>query len=471
MIEWTQSAGAEKYRVYYYGSKGWTKMAETEETSFLDTDVRSGNTYTYTVRCITADGKNFMSDYRAGKKIRYVAAPRITSIENTEDGALIKWGAVNGADFYRIYYKNKNGGWNRLASKYLTEYTDTSVSEGETRVYTIRCLNEDEDFVSDYVSEGWSNTYHGPPAITSVSASGSGNLIKWEKGDDVAAYRLYRKTLGDSWSRLFDSTPDTSYQDNTVQKGKIYAYTLRYLNEGGELISGYRNHVKYYKDGKVVNGKIESSGTYYFEDGYLCTGFKRIDGKLYCFSDSGKMRADVIVKSGSDYYYVDKNGVCWESKETRLAAEFLAVYCKGDTIKEKMKYGFMYLADNYPYQRVYNDTPTSEKDIAPFASELFEIKKGTCYRYAAGFAYLAKIAGYRTRFCFGYSGVLQHGWTEVYVDGRWLVCDVDAQLPGYNFAPYEVYMRTEHVWALDKRWHSELTVSGGKASWDKPISY
>ena len=189
------------------------------------------------------------------------------------------------------------------------------------------------------------------------------------------------------------------------------------------------------------------------------------------FNNSGRLYRDTIVKNGSDYFYTDKDGVCWETKDMRLAAEFMARYCKGDTLKEKMKYGFMYLAENYPYQRVYNDMPNSEADIDPFVIELFEIKKGTCYRYAAGFAAIAKIAGYRTRFCFGYSGVLQHGWTEVYVDGQWLACDVDAQLPGYGFQPYEAYMMKEHIWALDKKWHSELVVKNGRASWEKAISY
>ena len=55
-IKWNAVAGAEKYRVYYYGSKGWTKLTDTEETSVTDTDVTSGYNYTYTVRCISADG-------------------------------------------------------------------------------------------------------------------------------------------------------------------------------------------------------------------------------------------------------------------------------------------------------------------------------------------------------------------------------------------------------------------------------
>ena len=465
MIKWNACKGAVRYRVYYYGDKGWTRMAETAETSYLDTDVRSGSSYTYTVRCIPADGKGFTSDYHAGKKIRYVAAPRITSFENTENGVKIKWKASKGADFYRIYYKNKNGdGWTRLASKYLTEYTDTSVKDGETRVYTIRCLNEKEDFVSDFVGEGFATTYYAPPVISKVTEKDGDHLIEWKARDGVAAYRLYRKTLGGSWSRLFDSVTDASYQDK-VEKDTIYAYTLRYLDGEGELISDYLDDVKYYKNGKAVDGKTEYNGkTYYFDNGHLRSGLQRINGKLYYYNANGSLSKDTLVKSGSDYYYADKNGVCCETEEIRLAAEFMYKYCKGDTLKAKMKSGFMYLADHFPYQRYY-DPPVSALDMPRMATTCFKNRNANCYRYAAAFCCLARIAGYRARVAVGTTGGLPHGWTEVYVDGRWLICDPDANIPKYNKADYAAYMMTSHFWQLSKSFSSELTIENGKAVW------
>ena len=467
MIKWSASKGAERYRIYYYGSKGWTRMAETTETSFLDTDVTSGNHYTYTVRCITADGSAFTSDYRAGKKIRYVAAPRITSFENTEDGVKLKWDASKGADFYRIYYKNKESdSWTRLASKYLTEYVDTSVKDGATRIYTIRCLNEDEDFVSDYVGKGFATTFYAPPAITNVTAQDKNNLVEWKARDGVAAYRLYRKTLGGSWDRMFDSITDSSYPDTKAETGKIYAYTLRYLDDNGNLISDYLDDVKYYQNGKVANGKIDYNGkSYFFENGYLRTGLHRINGKLYYYNTNGSVSKDTIVKSGSDYYYADKNGVCCESEEIRLAAEFMYNNCKGSTLKEKMKYGFMYLADNFPYKRYY-DPPTSSSDMPRMATTCFKNRNANCYRYAAAFCCLARIAGYRARVAVGTTGGLPHGWTEVYVDGRWLICDPDANLPQYGTPDYGAYMMTSHFWQLSKSFSSELTIENGKAVWD-----
>lgn len=472
-IKWNRAEGAEDYRVYRKtGSSSWSRLTQTNASSYTDKTVVSGNKYVYTLRMITADSERFMSDNNSGKSVIFVDAPVITSIENTEDGAKIKWNNVDGADFYRIYYKNEAGGWNRLASKYKTEYTDTSVKNSETRVYTVRCLDEDENFVSGFYSEGWSNTYYAAPEIKSVTVSGSKNVISWDAADGAAAYRLYRKELGGSWSRLFDEVYSTSYTDLTGEKDKIYAYTLRYLDADGNLISDYRNHVKYYKNGSPVNGTVYENGTYGFKDGYPLTGYNRVDGLLRYYNSNGRMYRDTIVGDNSTgYYYIDKDGICIESREIRLAAEFIAKYCKGNNLQEKMKYAFLYMAKNYPYVRVYNDNPSSEKDIQPFAIELFEDKQGTCYRYAAAYACITKIAGYRSRFCYGMSGTLYHGWTEVNVDGKWLHCDVDAQLPGYGYPDYFPYMTSSHVWALDKFWYSELTFKDGKAVWNKKVNF
>lgn len=470
-IRWDKCAGAEMYRVYYYGSRGWTAMANVTDNAYVDEDVASGYTYTYTVRCISPDLSRFTSDYNPGKKVRYVATPQITSFENNDSGVKIKWTKSSGADFYRVYYK-VSGGWSRLTSTYSTEYVDTSVKNGETRVYTVRCLDDDEDFVSDYNREGWSNTYFEAPAITSVKVSGGRNVVSWEAPDGVAAYRLYRKSPGGSWSRLFDSITDSSYTDVTSEQGMIYAYTLRCLDSDGNLISGYIDRARFYKDGAPLNGNYYENGTYGFKDGYIMTGLNRVSGKLRYYNSDGRMYRDTVVGSSSEgYYYTDADGVCCESEEMRLAAEFIAKYCKGNTLKEKMKYGFLYMAKNYPYERVYNDTPSDESDVSPFAVELFKLHKGTCYRYAAAYACVAKIAGYRSRFCFGQSGALVHGWTEVYVNGSWLICDVDAQLPGYGYADYAPYMMKEHMWPLAKYWHSELVIKNGKAVWEKKINY
>lgn len=99
-----------------------------------------------------------------------------------------------------------------------------------------------------------------------------------------------------------------------------------------------------------------------------------------------------------------------------------------DSTKKKLKKLFTYLQKEYDYGRKVGFDAYSgwEKD---YAMEMFEDKKGSCYHYAAAYAFLAKKAsGCSTRIGIGqtdgFSGKLQkHAWTEVKIGGKWYILD------------------------------------------------
>ena len=51
------------------------------------------------------------------------------------------------------------------------------------------------------------------------------------------------------------------------------------------------------------------------------------------------------------------------------------------------------------------------------------------------------------------------------VDGKWYICDVDAQLPGYGYKDYAAYMMKEHFWEITPTAKFELIIKDGKAVW------
>ena len=76
-ISWGKVNGAVKYRVYYKGSKGWTRLADTTSTAYTDSKVSSGKTYTYTIRCINSSATKFTSGYDSkGKSVKYISAQK-----------------------------------------------------------------------------------------------------------------------------------------------------------------------------------------------------------------------------------------------------------------------------------------------------------------------------------------------------------------------------------------------------------
>ncbi|MBR1483099.1 MAG: right-handed parallel beta-helix repeat-containing protein, partial [Ruminococcus sp.] len=131
-ITWNAVAGAYGYRVFYKGASGWKGMDNVTTNSYVDTDVRNGGTYTYTVRCVDSNG-NFVSGYdNTGFSYTYqyqipqLATPKITKCESTAQGVKISWNAITGAYGYRVFYKGASG-WKGMDNVTTNSYVDTDV--------------------------------------------------------------------------------------------------------------------------------------------------------------------------------------------------------------------------------------------------------------------------------------------------------------------------------------------------------
>ena len=238
-ISWSKVNGAEKYRIYYKGSKGWTRMVDTTSTSYIDKDVSSGKNYTYTVRCINSSATKFTSGYNGkGKSIKYVAAPEISKVESVNGGVKISWNKSNGAEKYRVYYKGSKG-WTRLTDTTSTAYTDKAVSSGKNYTYTVRCISADaKRFTSGYNGKGKSIKYVAAPKISKTEATYNSVKISWGKVNGAEKYRVYYKSRK-GWTRMVDTT-STSYTDSKVSSGKTYTYTVRCINSSAnKFTSGY----------------------------------------------------------------------------------------------------------------------------------------------------------------------------------------------------------------------------------------
>ena len=241
-ITWSAIENAEKYRIYYKGRNGWTRMATTDKTSYFDADVSLGTTYAYTVRCINAAENSFTSDYNTTgwKHTHYLDSPVITGFESSSSGVNIKWNAVDGAAKYRVYYKGKNG-WTRMATTDKTSYLDTDVSYGSTYTYTVRCVNaEDSKFISSFNGEGWKYTYNlDTPQITGFKSIGKGVEISWSKIAGAEKYRVYYKG-SNGWTKIGETT-GTSFIDDDVKVGSTYRYTVRCINSAlTKFTSGFK---------------------------------------------------------------------------------------------------------------------------------------------------------------------------------------------------------------------------------------
>lgn len=145
LVEWENVPGAVLYRVFRKeGGGSWEELGDTPETEFTDETPESGTRYTYTVRCLSLDGQSYSSPYDSlGVATTYIAAPVLVSATSTEDGVLVKWKKVTGANQYRVFRKEGSGSWKAVGDTTNHSYTDENVRSGRTYTYTVRCLSSD----------------------------------------------------------------------------------------------------------------------------------------------------------------------------------------------------------------------------------------------------------------------------------------------------------------------------------------
>ena len=279
-ISWGKSNGAEKYRVYYKGSKGWTRMVDTTSTSYIDKDVSSGKNYTYTVRCINSSATKFTSGYDSkGKSVKYISAPKITKAESVDGGVKISWNKSNGAEQYRVYYKGRKG-WTRMVDTTSTSYIDKDVSSGKNYTYTVRCLNKSKNkFTSGYNSTGKSIKYVSAPKISKTEATYNGITLNWDKVNGAEKYRVYRR--GEKgWSRLFDTT-STTFTDTNLYADTEYTYTVRCINSSAnKFTSGYNS-----KGFTVTTLSAPAEHTHSWQNITKETQVKVVDKEAYTYEE------------------------------------------------------------------------------------------------------------------------------------------------------------------------------------------
>ncbi|MBQ8859938.1 MAG: leucine-rich repeat protein [Ruminococcus sp.] len=106
--------------------------------------------------------------------------------------------------------------------------------ENNYYIYTDFTVLGDPDSLADEYAEAYGVKFGLPfPEITSISNTDSGIKISFEKLSGVSGYyRVYRKTAGNSWSKLADVTT-ASYTDTTAVAGTKYTYTVKFIGYDG----------------------------------------------------------------------------------------------------------------------------------------------------------------------------------------------------------------------------------------------
>ena len=255
VVTWEAAANAKTYIIYRKTkSTNWTVLVSgVSGTSYTDKSVTAGETYTYTVRGVAADGKTMSKGYDGTGKTATVPKPdsgvpaNVTMKSAAVSGTsiVVTWEAAANAKTYTIYRKTKNTNWTVLVSGVSgTSYTDKSVTAGETYTYTVRGVAADGRTMSpSYDRAGKTakvpdaSAVPDPVTMVGAVASSTGITVTWKTAMGAAAYTIYRKTAGTNWTVLVSGVKGTSYVDNTALAKGTYTYTVRGVAADGRTMS------------------------------------------------------------------------------------------------------------------------------------------------------------------------------------------------------------------------------------------
>ena len=235
-IYWTECKGAAKYELVYLDAKNGEVVIEvTSELNCLHDGLKSGENYSYKVRCLDEQG-NPLNEYSEVKKNRFIAPIKISGISNDGKGVSLKWKKVAGASKYKVYKKEPKSSWKELAVTSQTTYTDKKVKSNTKYSYSIVALDSNKNPVS-VRNLSSSIKYIEAPKITKFVNLEKGTAITWTKSAGASKYRIYAKVGNGKWNYLATVT-GTSYTHKKLVNGTTYSYKVRCLDSKNNFISG-----------------------------------------------------------------------------------------------------------------------------------------------------------------------------------------------------------------------------------------
>lgn len=140
-LTWDKIPGASSYYVYRKAgnAKSWTKIATVTKTNYVDTNVKSGTVYLYTVK--TYASKTLSGCNLNGWKTYFLSTPKIVSALSYPSGVNIRWEKVPGATWYAVYRKGTTGTWTRIGTttgNTKVTFIDTTAEKNKRYTYTVK---------------------------------------------------------------------------------------------------------------------------------------------------------------------------------------------------------------------------------------------------------------------------------------------------------------------------------------------
>ena len=239
-LAWQPSAGATAYDVErsLNGGGSWNTAGTSTTTSFSDTGLSGGTTYSYRVRATNAGGSSTPSGTAtATTPVAPPSAPTglvATPVSSTQIN--VTWQASVGATGYRIE-RSVNGGasWATAGTTGATTFDDTGLTAATTYTYRVVATNAGGESSPSATSSA--TTLVAPPStptgVTAGTVSATQIAVSWQSSSGATGYRVERSSNGGSSWTVAGTTSTLSFTDSGLSPATTYSYRVVATNAGG----------------------------------------------------------------------------------------------------------------------------------------------------------------------------------------------------------------------------------------------
>ena len=220
-LSWDSIPGINKYEIYRSKTENGTysKVAISDNNSYTDSNLKSGETYYYKVKCVDGEFSNVLT-------VNTICSEPKAKVSASQSKTIkVSWNKVYGANGYELYRsKTENGTYSKVAISDNNSYTDSNLKSGETYYYKVKCV--DGDF-SNILTV---NTICSDPKAK-VSASQSKTIkVSWNKVYGANGYEIYRaSSKNGKYSKVKTITNEKTlrFDDTKLETGRTYYYKVR----------------------------------------------------------------------------------------------------------------------------------------------------------------------------------------------------------------------------------------------------
>lgn len=261
-LTWLPSEGAIGYVVYRLAGNGNgppQPIGATEETSFLYTQIPTGQVRTFTARAVTESGFSDFAEPDTG----FSGLPAPQNLR-ASDGqftrwVLLRWRPVPQSDGYRVLRAAEGEDEVEIAVSAAPVYKDETATPGVLYTYRVAALLGDGVTAESEPDTGWRGLPR-PLGLTASDGSSTTQIdLEWPEVPGATTYRLEHRLPGTSWALLAE-VDTTVYVDTTSPIGIQVRYRLTALV--GELESRPGTPETGWRNVDAPTGLAASDGTY-----------------------------------------------------------------------------------------------------------------------------------------------------------------------------------------------------------------